>query len=227
MTTRQHAADPPQPEQATITDPHAVALVTDRTSLRFLAPFLEGPQTLTSAATALDRPRSSVAYWVPQFLQAGLIVRLADAIRRGPPMPRYRAVARQLAIPLRVLPLDRRVAFLDSGRHRLLRLFLDGLDEVLSAERGAALGVAAAGTGDGAAAITFIEPAARAQRRPYTDAWHVLRLDRSDAEALAEELEAVIERYAGRRGVRRYVVHAGLAAEPKVRWRSAEDRPLR
>jgi hypothetical protein len=210
---------PPWPDSRQITRPDAVELLTGNRSLRLLRPFMLGAHTLTSAARELDRPVTTLAYWIPRFVASDLLVQLDVVARAGTAMPRYRAAARQFTVPVGALPHDRRIALLDRGRLRLLDRFLDGVDEAVEREGGLSLGFAA-GPDAGTMAIEMVEDDVQRAQRDYTDAWSVLRLDRADAQALARELEDVLARYSARRGRRRYVVHMGLAAEPHVEWRS-------
>jgi hypothetical protein len=210
---------PPWPDRLEITRPDAVDLLTGASSLRLLRPFMLDVHTLTSAARELERPVTTLAYWLPRFVDSGLVVQVDTVRRAGAPMPRYRATARQFAVPIGALPHDRRITLLDRGRLRTLDRFLDGLDEAVQRDGGVALGFAA-GPEVGTMAIEMVEDDARRTSRDYTDAWNMLRLDRADAVELAQELEALLARYSDRRGRGRYIVHLGLTAEPRVEWRS-------
>ncbi len=210
------------PDRREVTAPEAIRLLTDLKALRYLLPFTAAPHTLTSAAAALGRPVTTVAYWLPRFVQAGLLEHLGDVARAGKPMPRYRAIARQLAVPFASIPFDRRVALLDGGRMRLLRRFLDGIDEAMAGSEAFALGFS--GRTDGGMAITMIEEP-ELMDRPYTDGWWSLQLDEASAVTLARELEALMEKYGNQTGpgTKRYVTHIGVAPDPRFRWRSADD----
>ncbi|MCU1388021.1 MAG: hypothetical protein JWL72_1359 [Ilumatobacteraceae bacterium] len=214
------------PAQFEITDRAAVLVLSDLRALRYLTPFLLGAHTLTSAAELLQRPPSTVAYWIPRFVRVGLLVHLGDQQRAGMPMPRYRAPGRQLVVPFGALPVERRALLLDGGRMRVLRQFLDGLDEAV--ERDASLSLGFSSDAPHSFAVEMVESDAERAVRGYTDAWMSVRLTADDARQFSRDLEAVIERYVARdvgrrdRG-KRYLVHAGIAPEPKVRWRSAND----
>ena len=208
-------------EQITITRPDAVALLADRRAVRFLVPFLRGPRTLTEAAAEVDRPVSTVAYWVPRLVRAGLVEEVDRRERAGRPMRVYRAVAQRLLVPVGSVPLDARVTFLDAGRHRLMRRFLDGVDEELSRWDDAGLRFEAAP--GGGLAVNLQPPSSVPARAEWTEGWLVLDLDPDDAAELVAELDALVSRYVGRSGRRRYLVHAGVVREPRHRWRSAAD----
>jgi len=209
------------PDTAEITSPDAIAVLTNLRSLRYLRPFMVAPQTLSSAAAELNKPVSTVAYWIPRFRRVGLVEHLGDTTRTGMAMPTYRATARRLTVPFDKLPFDSRVELLDSGRMRVLRRFLDGLDEALEAEE--AFSLAFFAEGEGQFAIDMVESDASRDQRGFTDGWRTFRLSTDEAREFARELEALIEKYGHDTGPRRYVAHMGLAPEPRHRWRSAND----
>ncbi|MGL5811205.1 MAG: hypothetical protein ACRCYQ_14795 [Nocardioides sp.] len=208
------------PDHVEIVEPSAVALLSNLRALRYLNPFLRAAHNLSSAATAIGRPPSSVAYWVQKLLGEGLIVQLGDIPRAGRPMPVYRAAARQLRVPFDRLPFDSRVALLDEGRTRVLLRFLDGLDEAMVGSAGFALEFSAVGK---RSVVELIEPPVESRPRNFTDAWLNLRLSAAAARELCVELEELLKRYADRGGPGEYVVHVGIAPEPKHPWRSAND----
>ena len=198
----------------------AVRLLTNLKALRYVMPFTRSAHTLTSAAVEIGKPVTTVAYWLPQMVAAGLIVHLEDVPRAGKAMPRYRAIARELAVPFHAIPFDRRVALLDEGRTRLLRRFLDGVDEAMAASGTFSLGFS--GRDGGGMAIGMIDGPDDGDRA-YTDGWTALRLDEAAANAFARELESLLERYGEMTGPKRYIAHVGLAPDPRFRWRSADD----
>lgn len=226
-------SEDPWPQQHQVHDPRAIELLTDLRALRFLMPFSRRAHTLTSAAAELERPPSTLAYWIPRFRRAGLLVEIDRIRRTGASMPLLRTPARELTVAFGDIPIDRRIGLLDTGRIRILHRFLDGVDEALERERGVMLGFS--GEEAQSTAIRLIEPGgdttkwpwSTAGERPYTDGWLTMRLDESAARELAGELESLFEKYSARGGRHRYIVHAGVAREPKVRWRSAADGPLR
>ena len=72
-----------------------------------------------------------------------------------------------------------------------------------------------------------IQSEGEAPRRTYTENWHELRLLESDVVELVGEIDALAVKYAMRQSPRgkNYVVHSGLAPEPKLRNRSAPNAP--
>jgi hypothetical protein len=211
---------PSWPDRAEITSPSAIAMLATMRTLRLLNPFMKGPQTLTSAARELGRPPSSLAYWVPRLLGEGLLVRLGDRARAGRSMPVYRTPGRRLTVPFDALPFDQRVALLDDGRMRVLRRFLDGLDESMAQSREFSLEFGPSGSTGGS--IQMVERS-DPEPRDFTDGWLSLALTRVDALDLSREMEQLIERYADRAGSGTYVVHVGVAPAARHPWRSIED----
>ena len=208
------------PDKQVIDSPGAIALLSNLRSLRYLMPFLREPHTLSTAAAALKKPTSTVAYWIPRLLDVGLIVHIEDRQRAGMAMPVYRAVAKQLTVPYHLVPFDSRVTLLDQGRMSVLRRFLDGLDEAIEKTDAFSLGFSA--DENSGAAIEMLESNEQQQRRPYTDGWITFRLSEADAIECASELEAIVAKYSTKTG-RRYIAHVGLAPDPKHRWRSFND----
>ena len=220
MSTTDHT-EPSWPDSAEIIDPVAIAMLTDLRSLKFVMPFMSATHTLTSAAAQLGKAPSTVAYWLPRLVECGLLIHQGDLVRAGAPMPTYRAPARMLTVPYPAIPIDRRIALLDEGRMRVLRRFLDGMDEELDAAGQFSLSFSTDGpTGT---SIDLVQTREQELARPYTDGWQTLELETDDAVALARELEALIARYRGRNGRHRHIVHVGLVRDPRVRWRSVND----
>ena len=211
------------PETRDVTAPDTIDLLTDLRALRYLRPFLRDEHTLTSAATSIGRAPSTLAYWIPRFLRADLLQRIGTTSRAGMAMPRYRATAKQFTVRLAAIPLDRRIALLDEGRLRVMRHFLDGMDEALQTVSDVSLGFSCAD--DGGTAIRMIEPQP-VRVHTFTDGWITLRLSDQEAVAFADELEALSTKYGGRTSGRAYIAHIGLAPEPRFRWRSADDDHL-
>jgi hypothetical protein len=211
----------PFPEQGEVLDPTAIAMLTDLRALRFLMPFMRSEHTLTTAAAALEKRPSTVAYWIPKFVACGLLVETGATARAGASMRRYRAPARRLTVPFNLIPVDRRVALLDEGRLRMLRRFLDGIDEQMKADRDVSLGFSPHGLAG--TEVNVVETDEQRRARRYTDGWQMLRLDEADSHALANELEDVVAKYAERTGRNTYLVHIGVARNPRFRWRSVND----
>ncbi|HEX9259137.1 MAG TPA: hypothetical protein VF855_06335 [Acidimicrobiales bacterium] len=223
ISSKEQARD--WPERLAITDPKAVELLTNLRAVPFLGPFLRGEQTLSAAAACAQRPVSSLAYWLKQFVRAGLVVETGRIARNGMAMPCYRAAARNLVVPIASMPVDRRASMLDEGRLRLLRRFLDGLDEAMVADGLGGLRYYATSSPTGVA-VEVDDGEGEAGSHRWTDSWGLLRLSSDHARDLVRELEDIANRYAAMTdaGGRRFVVHLGVAPDPRHRWRSADDR---
>ncbi len=215
-TTPDDADD--RPERAEVREPTAIAMLTDLRALAMLTPFLRRTHTLSSAAREIGRPPSSLAHWIPKFLACDLLERRGTIRRAGAAMPRYRTPARALVVPFGLVPFDARVRLLDEGRMRVMRRFLDGIDEVM--ESVGTIGLSFAAHPVSGTIIDFSDPGTQ---RGFTDGWFVLDLDEDDALTLARELEELLRRYTTRTGRRQYVVHGGVTPTPTFRWRSAID----
>jgi hypothetical protein len=209
------------PDRLVVRAPGAVQLLTDLKAIRYLAPFLRQPHTLSSAAEVLEKPTSTIAYWIPRFVREGLLVELSPTTRAGMAMRRYRASALQLVVPLDAIPLDRRVALLDEGRHRTLRRFLDGLDEAMVAAHVGGLVFQA--HGDDAPTGISITVDDQPETPHIYDSWLLAPLTTEQAEQLAGEMAALVEKYANGTKGRPHIFHLGFAPEPRHRWRSATD----
>jgi len=136
------------------------------------------------------------------------------------PMPVYRTPATELTVPFGAIPFDLRVTLLDQGRMLILNRFLDGLDEAIA--ESAAFSVGFSARGETGMAMEMIE--SEQPSLPHvTDAWMAIELDEPDAEQLALEMDALLVKYARRNGRNRYLVHGGVAPNPRHRWRSAGD----
>jgi hypothetical protein len=209
------------PTRLVVSEPEALALLSNLKALRALAPFLLCEQTLSSAAEFAKRRPSSLAYWVPKFLRAGLIEELRRERRAGAAMPVYRAVAQALVAPYHLMSVEQQTKLFDDARDRNLRRYLDGLDEAMAAEK--ALGLVYAASEDG----LRISSDGESPRRTSTENWHELRLLDDDAVALVRELDELAAKYVerhSRRG-RAYLMHTGIAREPTLRIRSAPGAP--
>jgi len=205
-----------------VVEPDAIALLADARGLRMLTPFMRRTHTLTSAARSLGRPASSLAHWVPRFVEAGLLERRGEQRRAGVAMPRYRTPARTLVVPFELIPFDTRVRLLDAGRLRILRRFMDGMDEALAASR--SFGLSFAAYGEDGSVVDLVESDAERATRAFTDGWRTLELTEDDALELSRKIEALVAHYAERTGPTTYLVHAGIAPDPAFPWRSATDR---
>jgi len=207
------------PDELTIKRPDAIALLANRKALHFLMPFLRAEHTLTSAAVVLSKQPSTVAYWVPRFVDAGLLLHLGDEQRAGRASPRYRGAARSFVVPFRLLPFEARVALLDGGRFTVMNKLLDGVDEQL--EKVGDFGLRVSALADGGTSVYTTDDASQV-KRPFTDSWFRINLTERDAIEFAARLDSLFEEFSDRSGPHKYYGHVGLVREPKHAWRSAE-----
>ena len=202
---------------------HAIALLTDLRAFSFLAPFLGGTHTLTSAARVVKRPASTLAHWLPRFVETGLVEHRGDVLRAGLPMPRYRTPARKLVVPFELIPFDARVRLFDEGRLRVLRRFMDGMDEALEATE--AFGLSFAVYDEGGGSIIDLEQTdAERARRSFTDGWMTFELTEEDAARAEPRDRGALRPVSAPKGPEAVLVPRGVAPDPQFRWRSANDR---
>lgn len=212
--------EPPWRDELTITKRSTIETLLDLKAMRFCGPFLRGPRTLSEAAGELGRPTSTMAYWIGKLERAGVIERLDPVRRNGMAMPRYRALARQFFVPFASIPPGLTTEVMDSGRQRILDQFLDGLDDIFTADRYSGIQFRASGVRG--VEIDVREPEPSRDGIPWVDFWGELHLTRDQARQLSTELREVLERYRlDDAGPHAYVAHVGVAPAPKRRRRSA------
>ena len=199
--------------EVVVSDPDAALLLVNPRALRFLAPFMLAPQSLSSVAHTLGAAPSAVAYWIPRFLAARLIARTpppeGEANRRG---KWYRSVATTFLVPVELLPDDHDGWSIERGRRRAADRFYTAL---ATAEPPQARWVSVSAVGDevhlrGA----VVDPAAAGRGQVATlDAWLEVDLTRAEATALKADLLRVLDTYRQRKRPARaaaHLVHVGI-----------------
>jgi DNA-binding transcriptional ArsR family regulator len=190
-------------------------LLCGRASVEALRPFLLRECTLTEAAAELEVRPSTLAYWVPRFVDAGLVREVRRVRRAGRAMRVYRAVADEFRVPFTLVPPEAHARFVERTRRLAHDEFLDALtrSEPDVDRWGLAVGIQ---PDDGQLTLRFDLPGAadvppgRGRRRTY-DIWLELDLRVEDAVRLRRELVDLVERYravSGRGG--RHLVHLGI-----------------
>jgi hypothetical protein len=192
----------------------AAALLVNTRALHFLAPFMIEANTLSMVAKQLGTAPSAVAYWVPQFLGAGLIRRVPPP--RTQPSTRgkwYRSVSKSFLVPTSLLPADHNGSSIENGRRHYIDAFYAAL---ATAASGDTRWVSVSVTGSNAQIRgSMLDPSMPDRRRGRTlDAWVECELTKTEARQLKEEMLALLANYRAReRAPRRstYIVHLGVA----------------
>ena len=200
-----------------VRDPEHARLLLNARTRTHLAPFLGEARSVSEVAQATGTKANTMLRRVQRFVRAGLLEVVEERPRRGRPIRTYRAVAEVFFVPFEAsaaADLDAALAEREAPVARVLRR------SVVRARR------EAIGTWG-----TRIYRDARGQVqvhmavRPEADvapldpdgpavlsAWREgVTLDYADAKALQRELVALLEKYEGKRGGQRYVLHLGLA----------------
>lgn len=202
-----------------MTDPDAARLLTSPRALRFLAPFLRGSASLTTAAKELAVRPSAVAYWLPQFRSADLIERTAVPAGGATNARWYRAPITSFFIPASMITgVAGRDAITD-GRRRAIDSFYTALSfkAVGATMSGLTVGLVEDEIQMRAGLPVLSERGRR--RSTAVDGWLELRLEDSRALAFKLEILAMVQRYRQaepsrpRRG-RPYLLHFGLTQAP-------------
>jgi len=89
-----------------VTDPAMVRALLRDGAAHYLAPFLHEDHSVAEAAELLHVPLGKVHYWVRSLYDAGILTVLREVPRKGRPIKRYRAVAREFIVPAEALPED-------------------------------------------------------------------------------------------------------------------------
>lgn len=196
-------------------DPNAAALLANRRALVYLSPFLGREHSLSKAATELEVRPSTVAYWLPRFVDAGLVRAVRTERRAGMPSKRYRAVASRIVLPAGVLPADVAHRFFGQLRQVAERQLVDALGRGARTSRPWAVEFTRDERAGGMSTRLVSQDRSSTQTLAMLDMFDAVRLGREDAHALVQDLRDVVERYKERgRGARRYLVHLGLAPHP-------------
>ncbi len=180
--------------------PDRAAALVDPVRRRILTAFMGRERSLSEAAEALAMPLNRLAYHVGALLRLGLVGIVRERKRAGRPIRFYRAVADAFLVP--AAATGRRPG---AGLSAEMRAAIDQA-ELLAGASDMIVALDAGGrpimTRHGAEAAT-----------DACEYWRVLALTRSEAQALAAELGALLRRYEGKpgKGKRTYLAHGALA----------------
>ncbi|MFB9994825.1 hypothetical protein ACFFLM_23010 [Deinococcus oregonensis] len=206
------------PGTRVIRDADCARFLSDPLRRLYLAPFLRGELTLTEFSAALAMPLNGASYWLKKLLAFGLIMESGQTKRRGRPIRRYSAVAPAFFVPFSATPAATlEVQLLAEGHPWFMRL----VGALARERRDHPIGHGTLITRDPVA-----EHAVRCLSVPSWEdgitinAWLARPLQTEQAQALVQELEAVLDRYAAlpeqtdHAGPSRpYLLHLGLAPE--------------
>lgn len=188
----------------------AVDLLLNVQAARHLAPFMRTEQSLGSAAAELDRPPSSVAYWVGRLVQAGLLIVVREQARAGKAIPFYRAAADEFQVPFDAMPAGTTEEFLHGARKMMVSEFATAVER--AARHHFKDGITVSGHPQRGMAINFIEPKDGATS-PVTEWWGNVSLTKAEAKELQDEMEALIRRFNNDhpgKGRSRYLIMVGI-----------------
>jgi hypothetical protein len=199
--------------RAEIHDQKAIALLLNLSSVRNLAPFLGHENTVSGAATKLGLDIKAMFRWTQRFIACGLLEETRTVARSGRAIRHYQAIASEFMIPVAELPLAVLVGT-DNLLHQqmqdaLLRTWLKN-----SADRPWGARVFLEG---GRMSIDMSDGVSMQERisesvTPAETRWFPLQLALPDAQAFAQELRELEERYKARQTADEttYLVHLAM-----------------
>jgi DNA-binding Lrp family transcriptional regulator len=206
------------PSMLEVKNPLAARILADPDIALWLKPFMKAPHSVKEAAEILKVPLQTLHYRVEQMVEAGLLEVVGLEARRGRPIKRYQATALGFKVPLELIPprmledLEGAVFWsrqLQKGLERTRRLpkYRDHLMVYLNEH-----GLMVFGSSH-----EKVRPKILAEDEPAVlSLWSAgLYLSRKDAKSLQKELWELYQRYHGRQGPERYVLHLGLAPHPE------------
>lgn len=211
------ATRPPAPVVREVRDHLGVDLLMKLGAARCLAPFMRREHTLGTAATELEMPASTLAYYVKRFLRAGLLQVVRVDPRAGKPIPVYRATADEFRVPFDAMPPGRRDEFLHGSRQKVLGDFVGAMERQITTRLASGIGVTAPGTRG--VAINIIDADAL-DDAPIAEWWGKLRLTEAQAFEFRDALHQLVERFAADEplpgpGLRSYISMVGLVPDGK------------
>jgi DNA-binding transcriptional ArsR family regulator len=188
-------------ETTDIADAAAAAVFENPRQRRIVLALVEQERSSSQLARLTGTPLNLLHHHMARLLRLGLVEITRRQARAGAPITFYRAAARRFFVPAEL-------ARADLGRGgAALRI---ALDQSLA---GCWKGVVYSHEG-GAARMKLVRDPDRGA--VASEFWLEMPLSHADAQALAQALRAVLERFKGRQapGARRYIVHAAVALSP-------------
>ncbi|HEX5684816.1 MAG TPA: winged helix-turn-helix domain-containing protein [Ideonella sp.] len=186
--------------------PAAEQVVSDRAAVEILwhvekrlhlKPFIGQSADLASAAAQLGISKPAMSYWIGRLMDAGLI-RLVRIEKRGRhSISHYRCVADRLRVSLEEAPLSSYEGVLDDFTQRWQAQARTAMARSL-AKQAPDLELCIANTGAAAGLFTTIlpKPGRPAPPDDFIQYWARLWLTDAEANQLADELNALYDRYA-------------------------------
>jgi hypothetical protein len=211
------ASSPQIEDRAEIRNQKAVALLLSLSSARNLAPFLGRENTVSNAASDLGLDVKTMFRWTRRFITSGLLEETRSVARSGRAIRHYRAIASEFMIPVAALPLDVLVGT-DNLLHQqmqnaLLQTWLkNSVDRPWGARVYLEGGRVSIDMSDGVSTQERISEAVT----PAETRWFPLQLALPDAQAFAQELRDLEERYKARQTADEttYLVHLAVVEGP-------------
>lgn len=191
-----------------VSTPEAAQLLARPELARLLKPFMRGPKSVSEVAQAQGLSVESLHYRVQQFLKAGLLKVVEERPRRGRAVKLYQAVATDFVFASRLLK-PQTIRDLQLGES-WFREFIENLDHFNDLPPSATLRVKLEDSGALNWGSADPLPAGPGHPAAYFIQTGALYLNPAEAEALANELEALFHKYDGRWGRGRYGLILGL-----------------
>jgi hypothetical protein len=211
--SRPHPQGAHHQDRIEIRDQRAVALLLSLSSARNLAPFLGRENTVSNAANELGLDIKAMFRWTQRFVACGLLEETRTVARSGRATRHYRTIASEFMIPVVALPLDVLVGT-DNLLHQqmqdaLLRAWLkNSADRPWGARVYLEGGRVSIDMSDGVSTQERISEAVT----PAETRWFPVQLALPDAQAFAQELRDLEERYKARQtpDETTYLVHLAV-----------------
>ena len=200
----------------TITTPEAARLLLEPKHARFIAPFLGRERLVAEVTREIGAPLSTTFRHVTRYCEVGILKVTREQTRKGRTLKFYRTVADAFFVPNRLQRTSH-----DAWLDKLERAAKRGVEHVYG-EHLAAWGELIFRNEAG----IFSTSLARAPGQPVTSlapgapamlttAHDAVYLDFADAKRLQQDLHALLETYAAKRGAQRYLLRLSLVPLPE------------
>lgn len=175
-------AEPTIQDAYVVADTATARVFSDSAKRRLLLAFVNRPLSVAQAARDAGRPLGRIHYHVTDLCRRGLLRVVREEKRKGRAVKYYQAVRPRFFVPVEFLYRSPGAGLAEELRARLEEeaLKLEGEGLLFTAE-------------DGRPRITRIVDGRR--KRSSGEYWHIFNMTPADAEALSEELDALLRRY--------------------------------